>query len=134
MNIKKFCTLNALLSVLIGAVIYYLFRPNTLFLTWLHINSLSPDISYKDDIGILNHLPDFLWSYSLSFALYRQHFPSIRKAAFLSFITIVFGGVWEILQFSSYVSGTCDIFDIVAYGVGSITALCIYYLFKRRKQ
>ena len=133
MDNKKSYTIHAILSLVVGALIYFLFRPHTLFLSWLVINAPLAHLSFPTDMVVRYYLPDALWSYALCFSLYRLHLPSVRKAIFFSLGAIAFGCLWEGLQYFDYVPGTGDCLDCVAYGVGSVMALCIYFFIKRRR-
>lgn len=133
MSTKKLYTMNTVWSLTAGAVIYLLFRPRVLFLSWLSVRSPLSQLSFPGDIIVRYYLPDSLWCYALSFSLFRLHLPSARKAIWISLGTFAFGSFWEAMQYINCVPGTGDIFDCVAYGFGSLPALCIYFLIKRRK-
>ena len=131
MSLKKRCTVNAVCSLAAGALLYYLFRPRTLFLSWFPFSGPFARISFPGGMIIRCYLPDSLWCYAFSFSLFRLHLPSGKKAAYLSLLSFVFGCVWEFLQSIGVVSGTGDLLDCVAYGVGSLAALCIYFFIRR---
>lgn len=133
MSIKKTCFVHSIISIMLGALIYYLFRPNAVFLSPFLISSKLIHYSFCGDWIIQYYLADFLWSYSLCFSLLGLHTPSYKKSYFCFFITAAFGLLWELAQHFHFVSGTADIFDFVAYCTGSLSALCIYYFIKRRK-
>ena len=133
MNCKKIYTVNAILSLVAGAFIYLFFRPHTIFLSWLLVDAPLARLSFIGDNVVKYYLCDFLWCYALCFSLFRLHLPSTSKAVFIALCAFAFGSVWEIMQYIGWVSGTYDFFDCVAYGAGSISALCIYFLIKRRK-
>lgn len=134
MNIKRVYTLFAVVSLAVGAVLYFLFRPHTLFLSWFSVSAPLSQCSFPGDIIVRYYLPDSLWCYALCFSLFRLYLPQKRGAVWISLTALAFGCLWEGLQYIGCVPGTGDILDCVAYGVGSISALCIYFLTKRRKK
>lgn len=133
MNYKKIYTLNAVISVAAGGLIYLLFRPHALFLSWLSVDSPFAEFSFFGDTLVRFYLADFLWCYALCFSLFRLHLPSNKNAVFISLCAFLFGCLWELLQYMGHAVGTGDCFDCVAYAVGCMAAVCIYFLIKRRK-
>ena len=133
MRLKWFCTVNAICALFAGAILYLLFRPNIVFLYWLHNSAQLSQFSFTGDTVVRYFFPDYLWCYALCFSLFRLHLPATGKAVLISISAFVFGTVWEIMQWVNCVPGTGDILDCVAYGAGALTALCIYLLNKRRK-
>ena len=133
MNYKKIYTLNAVISVAAGGLIYLLFRPHALFLSWLSLDLPLARLSFFGDIFVRCYLADFLWCYALCFSMFRLHLPSKRNAVFISLCAFLFGCLWELLQYTGLALGTGDCFDCVAYAVGCMAAVCIYFLIKRRK-
>lgn len=133
MHYKKFYTIHAVGSLAAGALVYFLFRPHTLFFSWFFIKAPLAQLSFPGDTVVRYYLPDALWSYSLCFSLFRLHLPSVKKALCFSLVVFAFGCLWEGLQYTGYVSGTGDGLDCIAYGVSCMVALCIYYWIQRRK-
>lgn len=133
MRTKSSCILHAVGALGIGALLYFLFRPHTLFLSWLTVQSPFWQLQFPGDTIVRYFLPDALWSYSLTWLLFRVHLPTGRKTVLLSALSFVFGCFWETLQYTGYVPGTGDMLDCVAYGVGAVTALCIYIYLTRRR-
>ena len=135
MNIKRVLSVHAVLSLMAGAVLYFLFRPRTLFLFWLSGGGILASRSFPGDTVIRYHLPDAFWSGALCFSLFRLHLPAGWKAVLWSAVAFGCGCTWEALQYFDLVSGTADVLDCIAYGLGSLYALCIYYfLLKRGKK
>ena len=134
MCFRKLYLINATCSLMAGTAIYLFFRSNVLFLSWLSVKIHLLWLYSSGNIIVRYYLPDLLWCYALCFSLFCLHLPSAKKAVFLSLLSFAFGCVWETLQCINFVSGTGDVFDCVAYGVGSFAALCIYFLIQRRKK
>ncbi|MBR3145146.1 MAG: hypothetical protein IKF53_04580 [Clostridia bacterium] len=134
MTNKTIYSLNAFLSLLIGAGIYFLLRNDILFLSWIPVKVPFAHLSFLGDEIIRYYISDALWSYSLCFSLFRLHLPETNIAIIVVSLSFCFGCIWEVLQYYGFVKGTGDIFDCVAYGVGCLAALCIYFLIKRRKK
>lgn len=119
---------------MMGVLVYVLFRPNTLALSWLSMNAPLAGCSFWGDDLIRYYVPDTLWCASLCMSLFRLHLPNKKTASLIAFSALLLGCVWEWLQTGGSVAGTGDFMDCLAYGVGSAVALCIYFPIKRRIQ
>ncbi|HCH28583.1 MAG TPA: hypothetical protein DEW35_03650 [Ruminococcaceae bacterium] len=133
MDLRKTLAIHAVISLVLGITIYYLFRMSVILLAWVPGNAVLANISFPGDSIIRFYLPDFLWCYALCFSLFCIYLPSFKRAPIYSLVGVVYGCIWEYLQYKGFLSGTADFFDCLAYGVASITALCIYNKTKRRK-
>lgn len=108
------------LPLVIGGLAYYLFCPSVVFVKLIDsaIN-LNVHIPYEAEENIVLsllrwYLLDFLWAFSFASAVYLI-FENKRLSMVISLmIPIVFGVVFEILQYVGVVAGTFDICDIVA--------------------
>ena len=136
---KKAVLLNVIVPILLGAVIYYIFSPEVIFvkkideilgINW-HIEVEQVNEIWK---FIRNHFLDMLWSYALVFALFYildNDAAKLKVALIISFMTSC---IMEMLQLFSIARGTFDLWDItwmlVAQG---IAAFIIKKMLLRRK-
>lgn len=74
--------------------------------------------------------PDFLWGLSFGCYLQAVHLPDIRGTWFLGGVSLIFGVLWELMQYVAFVPGTGDLLDILLYFLASI--LCILLNLKER--
>ena len=119
------------MALLVGAVIYGVFRQNTyigaLVANLLHIPPLQQTVS------IAFYLPDFLWSFSLTSLLLAVFSPTKKLAALFGIVTSVYGALWELLQYSGAISGTADILDVVLYFTAAWLAVIINHHITKEK-
>ena len=106
-----FVVFNAIVPLFLGLTIYLFMKSGT------YINSfLGVDFHYnpKTVIGafIVNWFCDFLWSYSLVFALYIVLSPFKNRLLISCVISALSGLILEILQGVNLLSGTFDWWDI----------------------
>ena len=122
---KKYLAINVLVPLLIGAVIYYLFFPKTIFVALIDkFLGFSYHITINPNcfVRILRcYLLDFLWAYAFtSFVVWILEYKKWVLA-----LTAVFMVSMELLQLFFPALGTFDIFDILAEIVAGIIAVFI---------
>lgn len=124
------CLVNSVASLLLGAVIYLVFRSDT----YIHkiIDVPLNFITSESDLILLNFLrfyfADALWAYSLTFAL------AIFSNEYFAPLCATFCGIlWELSQKLGITKGTFDYADIAMYFFASSVAGIIIYLIKRRE-
>ncbi len=127
MKIRLKYTLYSFLSLLIGGVIYILFRSDTYIHSFLNITTLylSNTDFFGDEI-IRYALPDFLWGFSLSMMVYAVLLPNKKKSIYAGMLCAFLGTLWEILQKLSIVTGTFDIIDCLMYISSAVFSYIIY--------
>ncbi len=122
------CILHSVISLGVGGLIYLLFREETYLHSILHMgDGILAGGHFPGDFLVRFYLPDFLWAYSLTMALYAVLLP--RKNSILVVITV--GGVgiaWELLQLGGCVSGTFDVFDCLTYLSAAILSNFIFLI------
>lgn len=111
----------SLFLLLIGTIIYILFRQDVLFLMYFPSNLLSKikvDIDYSSCSWITYFLifclPDALWYAALLIfqsGLYEKSF--IAKSLFVFSVSLPF--IYELMQKTGMVYGTFDWFDVFTY-------------------
>ena len=121
---KKYLVTNVVAPVSLGAIFYYLFSPDTIFVKWIdslfgvsyHI-PMNPDSTFLSIIRF--YLPDFLWAYALMGAV--ACFCGYEKVYFYS--VILFEVLLEMLQMLPGPQGTFDICDIFIEIVATILVI-----------
>lgn len=118
--------LQSLISLTIGGIIYIFLRRNT----YIHFIFNIPrefycNISFPFDNFIRYHLPDFLWCYSMSMALYSILLPKKSNIS-ICVISMLFGIGLEVLQYLSIISGTFDFIDCIIYVLAAIISNIFY--------
>lgn len=141
-NNKIGLLINIMIPIFLGAIIYYLFSPDVLFVKKID-SIIGPDYHIKillnDNlifIFIRNYLLDMLWAYALVIALFfviGNNTVSVLKILSIAFSFTV---ILEILQITPIAEGTFDFYDIVVEFLAEVIAVLIikkYFLEERRK-
>ena len=135
MNAKKldykdniFYTINIIIPLLIGAFIYFHFNQESYlgsFFNFLfQIPKLDININSKILVFINNWLCDFLWAYSLFYAMYmsyRTHNNAIWTTFKITVFFAIFVESLQLIKIDFIRCGTFDILDIII----EIIAICI---------
>ena len=133
MNRKMIMFLHIIGPMVAGALIYYLVSPDVIFIKKAEgfIDGVVGVHMFPTDSALLrlvrNYLPDMMWGYSLVFALFciiGNNAASIWKVFWLAF---PFTAVFEMMQKTSFVPGTFDVFDILVEFLAEAIAACIIY-------
>ena len=134
MSNRLFYAVLSVASLLLGGILYLLFRENT------YISALLKDFTVLEEIRgnlrfiendfIKYYFPDFLWSFSLAFGLLTIFDCNFRSIVICSEISFFCGLFWEIFQFLNIVSGTGDLFDIAMY---LTAAVCVVVICLKRR-
>lgn len=128
---KVFLLANMIVPILTGVVIYYVTSPDVIFVrqldTILGMRVHMYDISYHSTIVrfIRYYALDMLWGYALVFALYFILDNNTASLFKIFVIAYVFSVIIEILQLTSFVKGTFDVFDLVVELIAEIAAVFI---------
>lgn len=129
MSNRVLFTVLGFVSLIIGGLIYVLFRETT-YVAVIADSIFSID-RLRDCLSLLNlgftryYLADFLWAFSLCCFLYSLYVPDFRKSVICSAVVFTLGMIWEILQAVNIISGTGDLIDILMYLMACITAIII---------
>lgn len=128
--------------LLLGGLIYILFRSNTLYINnWLLNHNLGFDLqiirtytlptrAYLPE-WLIYSFPDALWMLSLSTLIHTIWKDEPTKSLIIwSLITPIIALSWEIAQGLKLIKGTFDWVDILFYGLVTIT---IYFNLKTTK-
>jgi hypothetical protein len=126
---KVLLVANIIVPLLLGALFYVIVAPDVIFVNVLGslIGSNSAIISQPEtflDYFVRYYMMDMLWGYSLVFALFFcfGNNAAVKKAFIIAFI---FSTAMELVQLTSFVPGTFDVWDIVMEGVAEVIAAFI---------
>ena len=109
-------------SLMIGCLIYLLFRQDILAVHWIGnpkwIEPFRINIGYDGNLLtyiLLYCLSDALWFFSLLILQFQFFDKSIIICNILLYSTIALPFILEVLQYFKIISGTFDILDVVSY-------------------
>lgn len=131
-----FATLTVLLPLILGGAIYYLLSPQVFFVQildgFLGIKRIEPIVALsKLPAGIRYYFTDFLWAFALCGAVFLITKDSRYAIPACLISSIGLGICLELCQSSGIVSGTFDLGDIAAEGLGSLCEAIIIIYFWR---
>lgn len=127
---RSFVILNVMIPLIVGAVIYYVFFQETIFVRLIDdIFGLGYHMSLNFENVIVRlirfYLLDFLWAYAMmSFVLWS--FGTDRKTVIG---IVLFEILMETIQLFPFVKGTFDVCDI---GIEIAADILVILLFRRR--
>jgi len=144
MNKKNniFIVSSCVIPLLIGAIFYYLFLPNIIFVKKID-EILGSGIHFYFSLEsnwIVKftrfYVLDMLWAYALIFALFfivrDNNTANIKKIFLMAFL---FSAIMEILQLAPFVEGTFDFLDMFfELGAEIVAVFIINKIFRRRKE
>ena len=127
---KEFILLNVIAPVLIGAILYYLFFPEAVFVRLID-NLLGS--SYHIPVNVDNiliklirfYFLDFLWAYALMSAVILI----FKNDSRVFVIILIFEIVIELIQLLPSIRGTFDVCDI---GIEILASILVIKLSRRR--
>lgn len=127
---KEFILLNVIAPVLIGAILYYLFFPEAVFVRLID-NLLGS--SYHIPVNVDNiliklirfYLLDFLWAYALMSAVILI----FKNDSRVFVIILIFEIFLELIQLLPSIRGTFDVCDI---GIEILASILVIKLSRRR--
>lgn len=143
MRNSKITTINVILPLIIGGLIYISFRSTTLkmfiWVKYIGIDSIISTIRQKLSYLKLYlpswtyySLPDGLWVYSFTSALIILWNNKFKIAKFWLLIPLFSGAIIEVAQGLKIIRGTFDILDLTLSIVASLLSIItINYKFKR---
>ena len=118
-----------LLSLLIGAVLYILFRPASyVALLFGNVGWVSQLQDLLRPVGcdfLRFYFPDFLWAFALSCGLQTVFMPQKWGVAACGTAAFACGVIWEGLQKTGAVSGTGDWLDVLMYFLAGVASILI---------
>lgn len=112
-----FYTLNITVPLVAGFYIYLVFRPDSYIVKAVQPLGIGFRNNYPDFHPffrfIRNFIPDILWAYSMSFAVFAVLAPPESRTAVPAAICICFGILVEFFQKIGLFHGTFDLLDIL---------------------
>lgn len=134
MSHKKIYISNICIPLIIGVFFYLLFRPNIFLSKTIY---MILDINYSfalydliigNIVGriLVNYLCDFLWAYSLSWALF--YIKDLYNHSILKTMCycIIADCLMELLQLIDCIGGTFDYCDIIVQILATLVVLILY--------
>lgn len=128
-NITYAC--NCLLALIIGALIYYFFSPEVIFVKKIDKiirSGLHFELSLHDN-WILKfirfYVLDMLWAYALVFALKLIMGNNTANLKRVFGVAFILSATMEILQLTPLAEGTFDMWDIICEFVAEVIAVFI---------
>lgn len=136
--IRKTFILNCIVPVLFGAIIYLLFRENTLFSGFVRRFVPFPKVptnALPNKIGLFirYYLADMAWAYALTFAIGAIFEGDKRQILLSGTISIGFEALIEGFQKTKWIPGTFDWKDILLETATSVVAIILIKKMKREK-
>lgn len=121
-----------MLPIIVGATIYILYSPNTIFVQLLNncFNIRNLDGNIVSNI-LRNYFCDFCWSYSLAFTISYIYKDSLSLTTSI-LVPISVGITLEIMQLTGIISGTYDTLDVISELLACI--ICYLILVNRDKK
>lgn len=142
MKAKCFYWINIIIPIVLGTIVYILFREDTyisiIFMKIMKEVGIEIALPHNLDNPIAdfarNHLCDILWAYALTFTVVLAGDFQKKQMIIPFIISAVFGISMELLQKFDIITGTFDYWDIVFQVIASVCAIIIILLhFRRRK-
>ncbi len=128
----------SVICLLSGGIFYILWRDTSYIALIFNkidlIILLRKLINNKILLHISFYLPDYLWGLGLCCGLFWIFGDKIKNIVLCSLFTIVYGIIWEILQYFSVVNGTGDLLDMIMYLLAVLTALIIFILRRMKNE
>ncbi len=128
---KRNVLCNIIISIGMGAVIYYFFSPEVIFVkvidNLLGVSFRFTDMIYKTTFWqlIRYYFLDMLWGYALVFALFYVWGNNTAKLSKILCIACFFSIAMEVLQITPLARGTFDVCDIGLEVLAEVVAVFI---------
>ncbi len=133
---KCFLLINCIAGLILGATLYLLFDNTTIVTKVIYelLDIDKPIITINNDLFqfVRAYVIDLLWAYSMWFGILLCSFGFEHKAIIASIITVLFGGLVEVMQYIRLFRGTADFIDILFELVGVIIAGFVYLIYRMK--
>lgn len=125
---KRYALCAVIIPLVLGAGIYIAVCPDVWFVSKINrvlgIQQVSPDDLHPVAAFVRNYLCDLLWAYALTGTLLL--ISGEMMCVWSPVIAVLLGIVLELLQRTGIITGTADVFDIVAEAAGAAAATMVY--------
>lgn len=119
----------AIASLVLGGLLYILFRPNTyvaVFCSGIPLVAFAQKaFAGVHNLFLTGYFVDFLWGLALYCGLLFLHDPEMEGRLGCAGVAFLSGCLWELLQWRHVVSGTGDWLDICMYFLSVIFGVII---------
>jgi len=141
MKKSVFMTLNIIIPLFIGMVLYYLLTPDVFFVKI--IDRIINREVHRGEIplhsGMLRMLRfyflDMCWAYALTFSIHIILGSNTANLWKSYLITVVFSTVMELLQLTAFVTGTFDVIDVLCEALAAwIAVFIIKYAYEEAEE
>lgn len=119
----------SMVGLLLGGILYVLFRSNTyisrIFASSgmvLFLRELAEPYAWE---FLRYYLPDFLWCFSLSCGIQAICLSERKEVILYALIAFLCGVTWELCQCMNIVSGVGDLYDVLMYFLGSSLSVLV---------
>jgi hypothetical protein len=133
----RFWTFNIACPILMGFILYVLFRPDThiskLVYTYIGIEYTGIPIFNVFTSFIKNFACDILWAYSLTFTVSLLLGQGKKQFKFSFVVCAFFEILMELLQMTQLIGGTFDILDILFEIMTTAIALLIIIKYRKKR-
>lgn len=132
---ERLCCIGlAIVALIMGFGIYLFLNQNNYYYSIIGDICKIPSITTKNFLSriIICFGADYLWSMAYT-SMVQALFLFRRKEVWKLLSCSLFGIVVELLQQLEIISGTPDMFDIVAYILGCLSVIIIIYFTRRKK-
>ena len=127
-SVKIMYVFNIVVPLLAGVLLYLFLRDDTYIHTFFPWFAEFKGEKVYSNCFLRFYLPDWLWAYSLTFALTLVYDKNGKLL-----VSILSGILFEVLQALRIINGTFDYLDITMYISASLSAEVIIYIIKRRR-
>jgi len=129
MSVRTKNFLVCILSLLIGGMVYILFRPTAIISAMIGNDRWLTQLRFwMEPISngfVRNYIGDFLWMVALCCGLYGILLPKPGEKLHYIFGAGLLGVIWELLQWLGAVKGTGDWLDVFMYGLAAFASFII---------
>lgn len=123
------------ITLLLGLVIYTLFRPSTYIsqavTSVIPVMKVQAFLSNYDCTFLRYYFIDLIWAFSLCCGLVSIFGTGIKDKAVCFVLTFLSGTAWEVGQYFGLISGTGDYLDVLMYLTGA--GFCLLIILKEKR-
>ena len=116
-------------ALMCGLMLYILLRPDSylgkLFSAVNQISALQNAAKIFEVNVLRYYLPDMLWALALGCSLQAVIAPKGTAVLICGGTSLLWGAIWELLQWSGLVGGTGDWVDVLMYFSGALASVII---------
>jgi hypothetical protein len=127
----------ALISLIIGVIIYYYFHSLELIINkWLNIHVINNPIEIDENLissFIIYSFPDGLWFLAGKFLIRSIWMDEQKTSQIYKSLFCLFGFGFELLQISPIIPGTFDVFDLLLMVLIAFIESMVYKFLIRRR-